>query len=92
MDDDTDMEIEFEPEDWETLRDYLQEWDDWRRDEGAMDMPAWTDESLYSVPVTIALMKSSNRLESLTRALFWLTVVLAILTGFNVAVTIYGLI
>lgn len=81
-----DLDFEEHEDDWEELVEYMQEWDQWRRKENHLDTPAWTDENVYILPLTISLLRSERRLEKLTRVLLYLTAVMAILTAVNITV------
>lgn len=81
------LELEFREEEWAQINEYLSEWDDWRQG----GRPDFTDSAIYLVPMTIALLRSEQRLEKLTWALVGLTIVLAVLTALNVVSQLGGL-
>jgi hypothetical protein len=84
------LEIEFDPDDWRTITDYLSEWDDWRKEE-SIGRPDFTNSSIFLVPLTISLFKSEKRLEKLTLALTVLTTILTVLTIVNVLILLNSL-
>lgn len=69
------LELNFDQKEWVEINEYLKEWDKWRR-QGNGDRPDWTSDAIYLVPLTIALMKSQNKIEKLTWVLIILTIVL----------------
>jgi len=70
--------IEFNSRDWEEIHEYLKKWDEWRK-ERKIGRPDFTSDMIYLVPLALALMKSQEKMEELTRILLLLTFVLALL-------------
>lgn len=85
------MQLEFDSEEWETLRTYINDWDEWRRESNAKDMPSYTDETIYLAALTIALLRSEKRLEKLTRWLIVMTGILTVISLINVLGLLYQL-
>jgi len=73
--------LKFKPKPWKELRKYLLQWDEWRRKEMA-DTPDYTSDSIFLVPLTIALLKAEKRMEILTWVLIVLTIILTYRTIF----------
>lgn len=67
--------LKFNPKDWEEINYYLRDWDAWRRKK-KVGRPDYTSDAIYLVPFTIALIKSQNKIETLTKILIILTIVL----------------
>jgi len=74
--------LKFKPKPWNELKAYLLQWDKWQRREKRVDRPDGTSDSIYLVPLTIALLKAEKRMEILTWVLIALTVVLTYRTIF----------
>ncbi len=74
--------LKFKPEPWNELKGYLLQWDEWQRREKKVDRPDGTSDSIYLVPLTIALLKAEKRMEILTWVLIALTVILTYRTIF----------
>jgi hypothetical protein len=74
--------LKFKPEDWKELRKYLLQWNEWQTREKCGDRPDFTSDSIYLVPLTIALLKAEKRMEILTWVLIVLTVILTYRTIF----------
>jgi len=72
------MDLKFNPRDWEEIHNYLKDWDNWRRNK-KVGRPDYTSDSIFSIPLTIALMKSQEKIERLTKILIFLTIVLALI-------------
>ncbi|MBW1932959.1 MAG: hypothetical protein JRI56_08095 [Deltaproteobacteria bacterium] len=70
--------LEFDPKDWEEITQYLGKWKEWRR-KRKVGRPDSTSDVIYLVPFTIALIKSQNKIEKLTRILIALTTALVFL-------------
>lgn len=73
--------LKFKPEDWKELKEYLLQWDQWRRKEMG-DRPDHTSDAIFLVPFTIALLKAEKRMEILTWVLIVLTGILMYRTIF----------
>jgi len=67
--------LKFDPKDWEEIHNYLKEWDGWRRKK-KVGRPDFTTDAIYIVPLTIALIKSQETTEKLTKILTLLTVIM----------------
>lgn len=70
------LKLKFNPQDWNILNEYLKEWDEWRKS----GRPNNTTDAIFSIPLIISLMKSSDNLKRLTWILVILTLILAIET------------
>jgi len=71
------MKLEFNPEDWEMIFNYLRNWNEWVRSKN-IGRPDFTTSAIYLVPFTIALIKSQENIEKLTWVLIILTAILVI--------------
>ena len=74
------MKLKFNPKEWEVLHEYLAKWDKWTK-EKPVGRPDYTSDSIFLVPLTISLIKSSNYLKWLTGILIGLTLILALETA-----------
>jgi len=72
------MKLKFNPKDWEELHNYLKEWDKWRKKK-PVGLPDYTTDAIFTVPLTIYLMKSQKQMTILTWILIILTAVLIVL-------------
>ncbi len=75
------LRLKFNPKELEEINKYLVKWDKWRRDK-KVGLPDWTDYNIMLLPLTIALIKSSNNLKWITWILLGLTLILSIETAF----------
>lgn len=71
--------LEFNEKDLEQLHNWIKKWDEWRR-EKKVGLPDYTRDTIYLLPLTIALLKSEHRLSKSTDVLIILTIILAIET------------
>ncbi len=80
---------EFNEEDWEEIHKYLQQWNESKLG-GKSDWPdSCGNKALCCIiPLAIASIKNAKETEKLNVRLFWLTVVIAILTGATLYTTI----
>lgn len=72
------LKLKFNIEDWNVLDKYLREWDEWRK--GKRGRPDYTSDAIFSIPLIISLLKSSEKLKWITWILIVLTLILAIET------------
>lgn len=66
--------------DFDDIRAWIAEWNKYRT-EHHIGMPDFATDALYSLPLLIAVLKSSRRVETLTVVLVVLTAILAVLTA-----------
>lgn len=72
--------IAWDKRDFDDVTAWIVEWDRNRR-EHPRGMPDFSTDALYLLPLSIAVLRSSRRMETLTQALVVLTAVLAVLTA-----------
>ena len=67
----------FDKDDWSQVHLWIKEWSE---APVPKDLPDWAPKNIEIYPIILALLSSTEETSELSKRLFWLTVVLAILT------------